>query len=161
MDEKHAILFVCHGNICRSVSAQYIMQDMVNAAGLASEFLIDSAATTTEEIGCPIYPPMRRALGKKGVPIGDHVARLIRKADYDKYDLIVVMDDENRRHLRRILGNDPEGKIHYLMEYTGRPDEEIDDPWYTRDFLGCANQIERGCRGLLARFAGTGSAITA
>lgn len=143
------ILFVCHGNICRSVSAQYILQNLVDQAGRAEEFLIDSAATSTEEIGNPIYPPMRKALVKKGVPIGNHTARRLRREDYNRYDLLIGMDEENMYYMKRILGSDPEQKVHFLMEFTGHPQERIDDPWYTREFLFCANQIEDGCRGLL------------
>lgn len=144
------ICFVCHGNICRSVSAQYILQDMVNRAGLEDDFFIDSAATSTEEIGNPIYPPMRKALIKKDVPIGDHTARQLTASDYDRYDLIIGMDEENMYYMRRILGNDPKSKVHYLMEFTDHPDEKIEDPWYSRRFDACARQIEEGCEGLLA-----------
>ena len=133
------ILFVCHGNICRSVGAQYILQDMVNRRGLAGGFLIESAAATTEEIGNPIYPPMERALRKKGIPIGDH-------------DLLIGMDEENLSDMNWILGGDPEGKLHYLMEYTCRPEHKIEDPWYTRRFDACADEIIEGCEGLLAHF---------
>ncbi len=143
------ILFVCHGNICRSVGAQYIFQDLINKEGLAEQFFVDSAATSTEEIGNPIYPPMRKALVKMGVPVGSHTARQLHKADYGKYGLIIGMDEENGYYMKRILGEDPEGKVHYLMEYTDTPDKKIADPWYTREFSLCAGQIEKGCRGLL------------
>lgn len=143
------ILFVCHGNICRSVSAQYILQNMVNQRGLDSEFLIDSAATSTEEIGNAIYPPMRAALERKGVPIGTHRARQLKSSDYAAYDVLIGMDEENMYYMKRILGEDPEGKIHYLMEYTDRPDEIIEDPWYTRKFDACEEQIREGCEGFL------------
>lgn len=145
----HRILFVCHGNICRSVAAQYILQDMVNRKHVANHFLIESAATSTEEIGNPIYPPMKKALEQKNIPILNHRARQLRRDDYDKYDLIIGMDEENMYYMQRIFGKDPEHKIHYLMEYTDKPDEKIDDPWYTRQFLYSANQIEEGCKGLL------------
>lgn len=143
------ICFVCHGNICRSVSAQYILQDMVNHQNIADDFTIDSAATSTEEIGNQIYPPMKAALKQKGIPIGSHRARQLARSDYGKYDLIIGMDEENMYYMHRILGDDPENKIHYLMEYTDQPDAKIEDPWYTRRFTLCANQIEEGCRGLL------------
>lgn len=145
----HRILFICHGNICRSVSAQYILQDLVNRSGCADGFYIDSAATSTEEIGSLIYPPMRRALAKRGIPIGNHRARQLKRSDYEKYDLFIGMDEENMYYMQRILGSDPGGKIHYLMEFTDHPEEIIDDPWYTRQFDLCADQIEKGCRGLL------------
>lgn len=143
------VLFVCHGNICRSVSAQYILQDMVDRKNIADRFVIESAATSTEEIGNPIYPPMKVALENKGIPIGDHRARQLRKSDYNDYDLIIGMDEENIYYMRRILGDDPAHKIHFLMEYTDQPDAKIDDPWYTRRFALCADQIEEGCKGLL------------
>lgn len=142
------ILFVCHGNICRSVSAQYIMQDIAERNGAVKKISIDSAATSTEEIGNPIYPPMRAALEQKGIPVGNHHARQLTRADYDRYDLIIGMDEENMYYMRRILGGDPESKVHFLMEYTDTPDEKIDDPWYTRRFLQCADQIEKGCEGM-------------
>lgn len=143
------VLFICHGNICRSVSAQYIMQELAGRKGLAENLLIDSAATSTEEIGNPIYPPMRAALEQKGIPIGNHRARQLVRDDYGKYDLIIGMDEENMYYMRRMLGDDSEGKVHFLMEYTDSPEQKIDDPWYTRRFLQCADQIERGCEGLL------------
>ena len=143
------ILFICHGNICRSVGAQYILQDMVNRCGIAGDFLIESAAATTEEIGNPIYPPMERALRRKHIPIGDHKARQLRKADYNLYDLLIGMDEENLSDMNRILGGDPDGKLHYLMEYTARPEHKIADPWYTRQFDFCVMEITEGCEGLL------------
>ena len=143
------ILFVCHGNICRSVSAQYIFQNMVNQEGISNDFLIDSAATSTEEIGNNIYPPMRSALERKGIPIGNHRARQLRRADYEEFDLFIGMDEENMYYMRKILGEDPEQKIHGIMEFTDQPEAIIDDPWYTRKFDFCVKQIHEGCRGLL------------
>lgn len=142
------ILFVCHGNICRSVSAQYIMQDLAEKAGKSDEFLIDSAATSAEELGNPIYPPMRRALAAHEVPIGTHTARKLRASDYGTYDLLIGMDQENSFYMHRILKDDPEHKIHFLMEYTDTPDREIEDPWYTRDFEKAYQDILAGCQGL-------------
>ena len=143
------ILFICHGNICRSVSAQYIFNQMIEEGHLWDKLFCDSAATSTEEIGNPIYPPMRRALADHHVPIGDHRARQMRRSDYDEYDLIIGMDSENMYYIKRILGADPEGKVHTLMEYTDSPDELIDDPWYTRDFEEAYRLIRKGCRSLL------------
>lgn len=143
------ICFVCHGNVCRSVSAQYIFQNMVNQAGRAEDFYIDSAATSYEEIGNPVYPPMRRALKKAGIPIGDHAARHLERSDYEKFDFIIGMDEENMYYMRQILGSDPKNKLHYLMEFTDHPDTKIDDPWYTRQFDFCVRQIREGCEGLL------------
>ena len=105
------ILFICHGNICRSTAAQYVMQDMVKRAGLAESFFIDSAATSTEEIGNPVYPPMRRTLESHGVPCEGHRARQMTRRDYDAFDLIIAADDENLYYLNRICGGDPEGKV--------------------------------------------------
>ena len=133
------------------MSALFLLQVMVNRRGLTSEFVIDSAATSTEEIGNAIYPPMKAALERRGVPVGTHRARQLKRLDYEAYDLLIGMDEENMFYMRRILGEDPKGKIHYLMEYSGRPDEIIDDPWYTRKFDACAAQIAEGCDGLLAK----------
>ena len=143
------ILFICHGNICRSVSAQYIFDRLIEEGHLENELSCESAATSTEEIGNPIYPPMRQALVNHDVPIGNHRARQLRRADYDEYDLIIGMDSENMYYIKRILGSDPEGKVHTLMEYTYSPDELIDDPWYTRDFEEAYRLIRKGCEALL------------
>ena len=150
---RHHILFVCHGNICRSVSAQYILQEMVDSQKCEGDFWIDSAATSMEEIGNPIYPPMRKALENHGVPVGDHRARQLKKKDYGNYDLFLGMDEENMYYMNRILGGDPEGKIHYLMEYTDMPTAKIEDPWYTRNFEKAYQDIFLGCQGLLEWFA--------
>ena len=143
------VLFICHGNICRSVSAQYIFQNMVNQEGISKDFLIDSAATSTEEIGNNIYPPMRSALERKGIPIGNHRARQLRRADYEEFDLFIGMDEENMYYMRKILGEDPEQKIHGMMECTDQSVGIIYDPWYTRNFDVCVIQIHGGCRVLL------------
>ena len=144
------VLFICHGNICRSVSAQYIFDMLVKENGLEYEFSCDSAATSREEIGNPVYPPMRQALLAHNVPIGDHRARQLVRAEYDDYDLIIGMDSENMYYIDRILGGDPEGKVHTLMEYTDCPNELIDDPWYTRDYETAYRQIKKGCEALLS-----------
>lgn len=143
------ILFICHGNICRSVSAEYIFKQLVDEAGLSDKVYIDSAATSTEEIGNEIYPPMRKALMEHDVPIGNHRARQVKRKEYDEFDLIIAMDDENLYYLRRILGDDTENKIHYLVEYTDTPNAEIEDPWYTRNFEKAYQDIFKGCKGLL------------
>lgn len=111
--------------------------------------LADSAATSREEIGQSIYPPMKAVLGRMGVPVGDHRARQMKAEDYEEYDLLIGMDRENLYNMRRILEADPKGKLHYLMEYAGRPGEAVEDPWYTRKFDSCAAQIAEGCAGLL------------
>ena len=142
------VLFICHGNICRSVSAEYVMQTIVARAGRCDDFLIDSAATSTEEIGNPIYPPMEEVLRRRGIPIGQHRARQVRWEEYEDWDLIVAMDDENLYYLNRCLHGDPDHRVHTLMEYTDRPDHRIEDPWYPRMFDKCLDEIVEGCRAL-------------
>ena len=129
--------------------AEFILKAIARERGLEGEYYIESAAVSTEEIGNPIYPPMRQALVNHDVPIGNHRARQLRRADYDEYDLIIGMDSENMYYIKRILGSDPEGKVHTLMEYTDSPDELIDDPWYTRDFEEAYRLIRKGCEALL------------
>ena len=142
------ILFVCHGNICRSPMAEYIMKHMVQQAGLAHRFEIASAATSYEEIGNPVYPPARRELAAHGIGCAGHAARHMEREDYGHYDYLVGMEAVNIRNMRRICGGDPEGKLRLLMSFAGR-DEEIDDPWYTGRFSEVYRQIETGCRAML------------
>ena len=142
------ILFVCWGNICRSPMAEYIMKDMVANRGIESEFHIESAAHSSEEIGNPVYPPAVRELAKHGISCKDKRARQLRRDDYDKWDLIIGMERLNLGYMNRILGSDPEGKVRLLMSFAGSV-EDIDDPWYTGDFEGVYEQIVRGCEGLL------------
>ena len=144
-----SVIFICHGNICRSVSAQYIFDELIRQEHLEDKLCCDSAATSTEEIGNPVYPPMKQALIHHNVVRGDHRARQLRRSDYDMYDLIIGMDSENMYYIKRILGDDPEGKVHTLMEYTDTPEELIDDPWYTRDFETAYQMINKGCKALL------------
>ena len=143
------ILFVCHGNICRSPMAEYVLKDMVRERGLDQQFEIASAATSREEIGNPVYPPARRKLADHGIGCMGHHARQMTKADYDRYDLIVCMDHANVRNACRIAGGDPEHKIVLLLDYTERKGQEVDDPWYTGDFDAAWNDIAEGCSGLL------------
>lgn len=143
------ILFICHGNICRSPMAEFIMKDLVHKAGLAGQFDIASAAATTEEIGRDMYPPAKRKLREKGVPFAPRAARLITPADYAAADVIPVMDRENLRRLARLLGPDREGKIRLVMEYAGER-REVADPWYTGDFEMTYQDLLRACTGLLA-----------
>ncbi|WP_300347190.1 low molecular weight protein-tyrosine-phosphatase, partial [uncultured Oscillibacter sp.] len=112
------ILFVCHGNICRSPMAEFVMKDLVKKAGLESEFLIESAATSTEEIGNPVYPPARRKLAEHGIDCTGKTARQLRNEDYERYDLLIGMDQANLRNMHRICGGDFDGKMHLLMEFT-------------------------------------------
>ena len=144
------ILFVCHGNICRSPMAAFVMQDMVRRAGLEGQFCIASAATSREEIGNPVYPPARRELAAHGIACGGHAARQMTRADYDDYDLLIGMDANNLRNMHRICGGDPDGKLHLLLDYAGRPGQQVADPWYTGDFAATWRDVEAGCRGLLA-----------
>lgn len=149
------ILFICHGNICRSPTAEYIMKDLVRRAGLEDEFEIASAATSTEELGNGVYPPARRMLAAHGIDCAAHRARQMRRDDYARFDLIISMDEENRWNLDRFYAGDPEGKIHNLLDYAGRPGEAVDDPWYTRDFQRAWDDIHAGCVGLLDALTGT------
>lgn len=143
------ILFVCHGNICRSVSAQYILQDMVNQAGKTAQFEINSAATSREELGNSIYPPMAQALVKAGIPVGTHSARQLTRKDSTSWDHLIGMDDENLHNMRRMLDPEAAPKLHYLMDFAGKPGAAIADPWYTRKFDECVAELSQGCAGLL------------
>ena len=142
------ILFVCHGNICRSPMAEFVMKDLVKQAGLEAEFHIESAATSTEEIGCPVYPPARRKLAEHGIRCAGKTARQLTRTDYTQYDLLIGMDRANLRNMRRICGGDPEGKIKLLMDYTDRPGD-VADPWYTGDFDAAWRDVLEGCTELL------------
>lgn len=150
------VLFVCHGNICRSPMAEFVMKDMVKKAGLYEQFQIESAATSTEEIGNPVYPPARRKLAEHGIGCAGKTARQLTAADYRAFDLLVGMDRANLRNMRRICGGDPEGKIRLLLDFTDRPGGEVADPWYTGDFEAAWRDVEDGCRGLLEHCGGTG-----
>ena len=142
------ILFVCLGNICRSPMAEFVMKGMVKKAGLEKEYEIASAATSTEEIGNPVYPPARRLLAKHGIDTAGKTARQLNRGDYAKYDLLIGMDHSNLNNMLRICGGDPEGKIHLLMDYTNRPGD-VADPWYTGDFEVTWVDVNEGCRGIL------------
>ena len=143
------IMFVCHGNICRSTMAEFVFKYLARQQGLEAAFFVDSAATSTEELGNPVHPGTRRKLAQMGIPCGDHRARQLRKDEYGKFDLLVGMDEANLRNMRRILGGDPEGKIHGLLDYAGRPGESIADPWYTGNFDETYEDVLAGCQGLL------------
>ena len=146
--KKHKILFVCHGNICRSPMAEFIMKHLVEEAGLADRFDIASAATSTEEIGNSVYPPARRKLSEHGISCAGKTARQMTCADYDRYDLLIGMDRWNIRNMERICGGDPDDKIHMLMDYTDRPGE-VADPWYTGNFDATWRDVLEGCTALL------------
>ena len=142
------ILFVCHGNICRSPMAECVLKNMVAQSGRSSEFYIDSAATSREEIGNPIYPPAVRKLKEEGIPLSGHRAVQMTREDYDKYDLLLAADSANLRNMRRIAGGDPQGKIRRLLDYTSHP-RDIADPWYTGNFDVTYDDIVEGCQALL------------
>ena len=142
------ILFVCHGNICRSPMAEFVMKDLLKKAGLDDDYDIESAATSTEEIGNEVYPPARRKLAEHGIGCKGKTARQMSRADYQRFDLIVGMDQWNMRNMLRICGSDPEGKIKLLMDFTERPGE-VADPWYTGNFDATWRDVLEGCTGLL------------
>lgn len=138
------ILFVCHGNICRSPMAEYVMKYLVEQAQLTDQFMIASAATSTEEIGNSVYPPARRKLAEHGISCNGHAARQMTRADYSRYDLLIGMDSANLRNMTRIAGGDPEGKIRPLLY-----DKDVADPWYTGNFEATWQDVLRGCQALL------------
>ncbi len=144
------ILFVCHGNICRSPIAEYVMKDLVQKEHIESGFEIASAATSTEELGNPVYPPARDELRRHGISCSGHHARQVTKSDYDYYDYLIVMDRMNVRNLFRIIGSDPEGKVSMLRSFAGIQGD-IEDPWYTGAFGKVFEQILEGCQALLGQ----------
>ena len=150
---KIKILFVCHGNICRSPMAEFLLKDMVSKLGFAQEFYIASAATSTEEIwngiGNPVYPPARQELARHGISCEGKRAVQLKKADYAAYDYLIGMDQWNIRNMMRIVKQDPEHKIYRLLEFTDRPGDDIADPWYTGQFERTYQDILEGCTGLL------------
>lgn len=143
------ILFVCHGNICRSTMAQFVFEDLAHRAGRSGEFEVDSAATSAEELGNPPHPGTVAKLRREGIPVGRHRARRVRADEYGHWDHIIYMDAENARGLVRILGSDPEGKVSRLLDWTGRPGD-VADPWYTGDFDATFRDVHDGCAALLA-----------
>ncbi len=150
------ILFICHGNICRSPMAEFVMKDLVKKAGLESRFQIESAATSTEEICNPVYPSARRKLAEHGIDCTGKTARQLTSRDYEWYDLLIGMDRANLRNMHRICGGDPDGKLHLLMDFTDRPGE-VADPWYTGDFETTWQDVLAGCIGLLEQLTDKGT----
>jgi protein-tyrosine phosphatase len=142
------ILFVCHGNICRSPMAEFIMKDLVKTHGLEDEFLIASAATSTEEIGNPVHPGTRRKLKEAGISCEGKYAVQLTRRDYAAYDFLIGMDHWNLKNMKQIVGSDPKGKLHLLLDFTDRP-RDISDPWYTGDFDKTYWNILEGCKGFL------------
>ena len=146
------ILFVCHGNICRSPMAEFVLKALVKAKGIEDQYYIESAAVTTDELGNPIYPPAKRSLSQHGVSFDPAKrARQITRADYDLFDRIICMDASNMRLIRRIVPSDPDGKIHLLMSYAGSG-RDVADPWYTGDFETAFQDILTGCEAMLNSF---------
>lgn len=147
--EKIKVLFICHGNICRSTMAQFVFQDMINRQNLADKFLVDSKATSTEEIGNgPHYDTVQK-LREVGVPVLAHRASQLRRRDYEEFDYLIGMDHWNMKNMLRIVGGDPEGKMALLLDYTKRAGQEIADPWYTGNFDATYDDVVEGCTGFL------------
>ncbi len=142
------LLFVCHGNICRSTMAEFVMKELVHRAVLEDDFYIESAACRTDEIGSDTHYGTKNILRDKGIPFTPRKARLITNKDYENFDLIIAMDNENLRDLNRKTNGDPLGKVHLLMEYTGE-NREVADPWYTGNFEETYQDVDSGCRALL------------
>lgn len=142
------ILFVCYGNICRSPMAEYVMKDLVQKAGLEEQFEIASAATSTEELGNPVYPPAQRKLAEHGIGVAGKTSRQLKNSDYEEFDLLIGMDRGNLWSMYQICGGDYADKMHLLMEFTDRPGD-IADPWYTDDFEATWKDVLAGCQGLM------------
>lgn len=142
------ILFLCHGNICRSPMAEFVFRHLAAEAGVSSLFEVSSGAVSYEEEGNDMYPPAKRKLTEKGVPFGRHSAHRISRREYEEAELVIIMDRSNRRLLEYIVGDDDAGKVHMMMEYAGQ-NRDVADPWYTGDFEKAYNDILTGCRGLL------------
>lgn len=144
------ILFICHGNICRSVMAEFVMKELCRQAGVENDFEIASAAVSTEEIGNDIYPPAKRKLREKGIPFEFHAARQITRADYDYYDYIICADRSNIRWLERIIGDDRDHKVSLMMSWVDES-RDVADPWYTGDFEAAYRDIDLSCRDILRK----------
>ncbi len=149
----YKILFVCHGNICRSPLAESVFAHMLREKGLSHKYSVNSAATSTEELGNPPHPGTVKKLREMGIPLVPHRARQITWADYCQYDLILAMDDWNIRNLRRMLRNDPEGKLHKLLSFADSQ-RDIADPWYTGNFDATYADVTEGCQALLTQLEG-------
>ena len=141
------IMFVCHGNICRSPMAEFVLKDIIRHSNIKRDFYIQSAATSPEEIGNPVYPPVRALLASKGIDTAGKHAVLLKKSDYDKYDLIIGMDSANIRNMLRIFGGDPQNKIRKMMSFCQK-DMDVADPWYTGNFELTYRDIKSACEEL-------------
>lgn len=152
------VMFVCHGNICRSPMAEFVLKDMVKKAGLEDQFEIASAATSSEEcwngIGNPVYPPARRKMAEHGINCDGKRARQMNRGDYTHYDMLIGMDSANLRNMNRICGGDPDGKFSKMLDYAGRGGD-VADPWYTGNFDATWRDVNDGCKGLLAHIRKT------
>ena len=148
------ILFVCHGNICRSPMAEFVMKDMVKKRGLENEIICASAATSDEEYGNPVYPPARRKLAQHGIDCAGKTARQLTRADYDRFDLLIGMDEWNMKNLRRLFPDDPEHKLGKLLSLCG-DGRDVADPWYTGDFEATWQDINKGCEALIEHITKT------
>ena len=146
------ILFVCHGNICRSPMAEFVMKELVRRAGREADFYVESAAVSTEEIGNDMHRGARKQLDLMGIPYKKRAARQMTRADYDRFDLIILMDEYNRTLAERILGGDPDDKLKMLLDYTPRAGSDIADPWYTGNFEETYRDVLEGCEGLLEKY---------
>ena len=142
------VLFICHGNICRSPMAEFVMKDLAKKAGMEDEFQIASAATSAEELGNPVYPSARRILAQHGISCAGKTARQLTRADYGRYDLLIGMDGANLRNMQRLFGGDPDGKISLLLDHAGVR-RDVADPWYTGDFQATWDDVTTGCTALL------------
>ena len=142
------VMFVCHGNICRSPIAEFVLKDMVKKHHLENQFHIKSAATSYEEIGNPVYPPARRVLANHGISCEGKRARKLIKKDFEDFDYLIAMEEYNLRNIRREFGTNLTERVSLLLDYTDRPGD-IDDPWYTGKFDLTYDEIELGCKGFL------------
>ena len=142
------VLFICHGNICRSTMAEYVMKYLVRQSGLESDFVIDSAGTSNEEYGNPVHRGTQKKLREEGIPCGNHRARKMRKEEYAAFDYIICMERYNIQNIMRIIGSDPEHKVQRLLDYTDRPGD-IADPWYTGNFDETFDDVMEGCQAFL------------
>lgn len=142
------ILFVCHGNICRSPMAEFIMKDLVAERGLSADFRIESCATSTEELGNDVYPPAKDELRRRGIPFEHRCARQMKSTDYERFDYIVAMDYQNLRNMERFVNGDPDGKVSLMMSHVGET-QGVADPWYTGGFSRTFDDLERVCKALL------------
>lgn len=148
MEHIHRVLFVCHGNICRSPLAEFLFKDMVKKEGCADRFVIASAGTSREELGNPVHPGTRKKLAQDHISAAGKYAVQLKQSDYEKYDVILGMDRPNISNILHIVGSDPQGKVHRLLDFTEQP-RDIADPWYAGDFDQAYNDIKAGCTALL------------